>query len=70
MQGALGALGGARVVRHHHDGLAVIAIERLQEIENLVAGLAIEIAGRLVGEQQRGVGDNGAGNADALLLAA
>ena len=32
--------------------------------------LAIEVAGRLVAEQQRRVGDDGAGDADALLLAA
>ena len=66
----LRALGGVRIVRHHHDRLAVIAVERLQQVENLVAGLAIEVAGRLVAEQQRRVGDDRAGDADALLLAA
>ena len=70
MQRAPGAIGGVRIVRDHHDGLAVVAVERLQQIENLVAGLAIEIAGRLVAQQQRRVGDDGAGDADALLLAA
>ena len=64
------AIGGVRIVRDHDDRLAVIAIERLQQIEDLVAGLAIEIAGRLVAEQQRRVGDDGARDADALLLAA
>ena len=34
------------------------------------AGRAVEIAGRLVGEQQPGAGDKGAGDRDALLLAA
>ena len=51
MQRALGALGGTRIVRDHDDGLAVIAIEGLQQIENLVARLAIEVARRLVAEQ-------------------
>ncbi len=62
--------GGVRVVRHHDDRLAVVAVERLQQVEDLVAGLAIEIAGRLVAEQQRRVGDDRAGDADALFLAA
>ena len=64
------ALGGVRIVRDHHDRLAVIAVERLQQVEDLVAGLAIEIAGRLVAQQQRRVGDDGARDADALLLTA
>ena len=62
--------GGVRVVRDHDDRLAVLAIERLQQLEDLVAGLAIEVAGRLVAEQQRRVGDDRARDADALLLAA
>ena len=70
VQRALGALGGVRIVRDHHDRLAVLAVERLQQIEDLVAGLAIEVAGRLVAEQQRRVGDDRARDADALLLAA
>ena len=70
VQGALGPLGGARVVRDHHDGLAVVAVERLQQIEDLIARLAIEIAGRLVGEQERRIGNDRAGDADALFLAA
>jgi hypothetical protein len=56
VQRALGAFGRARIVRHHHDRLAVIAVERLQQVEDLVAGLAIEVAGRFVGQQQRRVG--------------
>ena len=70
MERAPGALGRVRVVRHHDDRLAVVAVERLQQVENLVAGLAIEIARRLVAQQQRRVGHDGARDADALLLAA
>ena len=70
VQRAPRALGGVRIVGHHDDRLAVLAIERLQQVEDLVAGLAIEVAGRLVAEQQRRVGDDGARNADALLLSA
>ena len=57
-------------MRDHDDGLAVLAVERLEQAEDFVAGLAVEIAGRLVAEQQRGIGDDGARDADALLFAA
>ncbi len=70
VQRPLRAFGRVRIVRHHHDGLAVLLVERLQQIEDLVAGLAIEIAGRLVAEQQRRIGHDRARDADALLLAA
>ena len=36
-------------------------LRRLQQVEDLVAGLAVEIAGRLVAEQQRRVGDDARG---------
>ena len=70
MQRPLGAFCRPRIVSDHDDGLAVIAIERLQEIENLIAGLAIEIAGGLVAQEQCRIGDDCARNADALLLPA
>src|SRR5262245_4236073 len=41
--------------QHRHDGVAVSAVER---------------GGRLVGEDRRSIADDGAGNGDALLLAA
>ncbi len=62
--------GRVRIVRDHDDRLAVIAVQRLQQIEDFIAGLAVEVAGWLVAEEQRRVGDDGAGDADALLLAA
>ena len=70
MQRSLGAAGRVRIVRHHHDGFTVVAVESLQQIENLFAGFAVEIAGGFVAEQQRGIGHNGAGDSDSLLLAA
>ena len=63
-------IGGVRVVRDHHDRLAVIAVQRFEQFQDLVPRLAIEVAGRLVAEQQCRVGDDGAGDADTLLLAA
>ena len=70
VQRPLGAGRGVRVVRHHDDRLVVIAVERLEQVQDLVAGLPIEIARRLVAEQQRRIGDDRARDADALLLAA
>ena len=64
------ARGGVRIVRDHDDGLVVPLVERLQEVQDLVPGLAVEVARRLVAEQQRRVGDDRARDADALLLAA
>ena len=41
-----------------------------QAVDDEPAGRAVEIAGRLVGEQQRGLGNQGARDRHALLLAA
>ena len=65
-----GALGGQRVVGDHDDRLLEFAVELFEQLEDLAAGGAVEIAGRLVGDQQVGVGDDGPGDGDALLLAA
>ena len=70
MQRALRASRRVRIVRDHHDRLAVLAIERLQEIENLVSRLAIEVARRLVAEEQGRVRHDHPRDADTLLLAA
>ncbi len=59
--------GRARVMRHHDDRLAMLSIKRLQQIEDLVTGLAIEVARGLVAEQQRRVGHDRTRDADALV---
>ena len=61
--------GRARLVRDHHDGAALVGA-RAQQPQHLGAGLGVEVAGRLVGEQQRRVVDERAGDREALLLAA
>ena len=53
----------------NHGG-ALFAIEGEQEVEDGVASSAIEIAGGFVGEEDRRVQCEGAGEGDALLLAA
>ena len=44
--------------------------EDLHQRENLVGALGVEVAGRLVGDDQFRVGDDRPGDADALLLPA
>src|SRR6188508_106295 len=70
MQRVRGARGGVRIVRNHDDGLAMPLVQRLQQVQDLVARLPVEITRRLVAEQQRRVRHDRARDADALLLAA
>ena len=51
-------------------GGALLADQRRQRIEDEVAGRRIEIAGRLVGEDDARMVGGSSGNGDALLLAA
>jgi hypothetical protein len=57
------------IVRHHDDGLAVIAVQSLQQTEDFIPRFSVQIAGRLVAKQQGRVGDNSARDASALLFA-
>ena len=52
------------------DDRAARRVELVEEGHDLGARMAVEVAGRLVGEDQRGFGDERAGDGDALLLAA
>ena len=45
-------------------------VQRIEQMEQPVRHFRIDIAGRLVGDQQFGPADHGAGDGDALLLAA
>jgi hypothetical protein len=47
-----------------------LAIECFEQVDHLFAGVAVEVAGRLVGQNQRRLHDGGAGDGDALALAA
>src|SRR5271156_742639 len=44
-------------------------VEALEELHDLEREVRIEVPRRLIGDQQRGLADDGAGDADALLLA-
>ena len=45
-------------------------VQHLQEPQDLVGGGAVEIAGGLIADQERGIGDDGARDGDTLLLPA
>jgi hypothetical protein len=60
----------ARVVGHADDGGAVFGGGAAQQADDHLAVLAVEGGGRFVGEQDLGILGQGAGDGDALLLAA
>ncbi len=66
---ALRERGHLRVVRDHDDGVALAWRSVRRSATMRLVGL-VEVAGGLVGEQDGRVVDEGAGDADALLLAA
>src|SRR5262245_41969239 len=70
VQHPAGALGGVRIVGDHDDGLLELAIEPLEQLEDLFPRLAVEVAGRLVGQQQRRIAHDGARDRHPLLLPA
>ena len=63
------ACGGPRVVRHHHDRLLELAVQRLHQIENILGALRVEVARRFVGDEDVRISDDRACNGNALLLA-
>ena len=65
----LGVLGDVVLVGDHDDRLAGV-VELAEHLHDLVAGLGVEVAGGLVGQDDVGVVDQRAGDRDALLLAA
>ena len=62
-------IGVCRRMRHHDDSRA-LGVQRAQHLHDFLAVGGIEVTGRLVGQDQRLVADNGARDCDALLLAA
>ena len=70
MQHHVRAGGNQRVVRDHQDGLVVFAHQFLNERHDFIGALAVKVAGGLVAEEKGGIGDDGAGDGDTLLLSA
>ena len=68
-QVALAVACDVELVRHHDDGDALF-VELLEHAHHLNGGLAVEIAGRFIREEDLGVVGECARDCDALLLAA
>src|SRR5258708_35893802 len=62
-------VGDVELMRDHDDGDALV-VEFLEHAHHLDGGLAVEVAGRFVGEEDLRLVDEGAGDGHALLLAA
>ena len=67
--GTIGESCHDRIVRHHHNRSSLL-MEISQLLENDFLVLGIEVSGRLIGQNDAGIVDQRAGNADSLLLAA
>ena len=69
MNDSVRVYGGLRVMRHHYDG-ATSLMERMEQIHNLFAGVGVEVARWLIGQDEHRIVDESTGNRHALLLAA
>jgi hypothetical protein len=67
---SLGVGGDVRLVRHQHDRDPLRFVQLPKDPEDLDRSLGIEVAGRFVGEDQRGSIHERPGDCDPLLLAA
>ena len=66
----VGVGGNARIVRDDDHGAAPVVRGFAQQADDLVAGLRVQVAGRLVAQDQRRVGDHRPRQRNTLLLAA
>ena len=64
------AAGQLLVVRDEDERRLAPPLQPEQQIDHMAAGLAVEVAGRLVGENELRPAAQGARDGDALLLAA
>src|ERR1700736_6692832 len=67
---AVGLPGDVRVVRDDDEGHAVLPVHASHQVDDLLAGLAVDLAGRLVAEYERGLVDQRPRDRSPLLLAA
>src|SRR6185437_441738 len=68
VQSARGVRSGKRIVGDHDDGLALLAIQDLQQPQNVLRAPAVKIPRGLIAHQKRRVGNQRTGNRHALLL--
>src|ERR1700741_468096 len=61
---------GFGVVRDHHDGLAEVLVQPAKHLQHDLRILCIEVSGGLIGKQNFGLVDDGAGDGNPLLFTA
>ena len=64
----MGALGDAGVVGDQNDGVA-FSVQGIEEVQDLPAGAGVQVARRLVGQQDRRPVDESPPDGDPLALA-
>src|SRR5437879_8947845 len=69
VENAIGDLGGFGVVGDHEDGLVELAAGLAEHLEDSIGVFGVEVSSGLVGEDDGGTVDQGAGDSYALLLA-
>ena len=62
--------GDFEIMGHQDEAKTVAALQLLQEVDDVGLAVLVEVARRLIGEQQRGSVDQSAGNRHAPLLTA
>ena len=62
----IGLLSNGQVVRHHDYSELLLGVQGSQDLHDFVAGRAVEVAGRLVGQQHLGAGDQSPRNGGPL----
>ena len=60
----------ARIVGDHHDRLPELAVQPVEQVQDVRGRLAVQIPGRLVGDHQQRIAHERARDRNALLLAA
>jgi hypothetical protein len=61
--------GHVGLVRDHGDSEMAVSVEAAEQFHDLLASCTIQVAGGLIGKQNRGLRDHGARDGHALLLA-
>src|SRR6516165_559729 len=60
--------GGARVVRHHDDGLLEIAVQAAEDVQHFLRGMRVQISRRFVSHHQGRIADDSPSDSRALFL--
>src|SRR5450432_2245388 len=68
MKGDICAISHLRIVRHHQHCLLILLHQGQDKSHDFVSALAIQVACGFVAQQERWVGNDGAGNGHALFL--